>query len=46
MVDTVGLNYQEFEKLYSKQKLDDAVLYAKDLKDRYTFLWLYYAYFR
>ena len=46
MVNTIGLNYQEFENLYSKQKLDDAILYAKDLKDRYTFLWLYYAYFR
>ncbi len=46
MLDTVGLDYQEFTTLYSKQKLDDAILYAKDLKDRYTFLWLYYAYFR
>lgn len=46
MVDAVGLNYQEFENLYSKEKLNDAILYAKDLKDRYTFLWLYYAYFR
>ncbi len=46
MVNAVGLDYQEFTNLYSKQKLDDAILYAKDLKDRYTFLWLYYAYFR
>ncbi|MBO5888705.1 MAG: sn-glycerol-1-phosphate dehydrogenase [Clostridia bacterium] len=46
MLNAVGLNYNEFENLYSKQKLDDAILYAKDLKDRYTFLWLYYAYFR
>ena len=40
------LSFSEFEKLYSKQKLDDEILYAKDLKDRYTVLWLYYAYFR
>lgn len=46
MLNIVGLDYKEFESLYSKQKLNDAILYAKDLKDRYTFLWLYYAYFR
>jgi glycerol-1-phosphate dehydrogenase [NAD(P)+] len=46
MLNTVGLDYKEFENLYSKQKLDDAILYAKDLKDRYTFLWLAYSYFR
>lgn len=46
MIDSVGLNYQEFINIYPEQKLNDAILYAKDLKDRYTFLWLYYAYFR
>ena len=46
MVTAVGLDYTEFEKLYSKEKLDGAILYAKDLKDRYTVLWLYYDYFR
>ena len=46
MVTAVGLDYREFEKLYSKEKLDGAILYAKDLKDRYTVLWLYYDYFR
>lgn len=46
MVTAVGLDYSEFEKLYSKEKLDGAILYAKDLKDRYTVLWLYYNYFR
>ena len=29
-----------------EKKIEDAVLYAKDLKDRYTVLWLYYNYFR
>ena len=28
------------------QKIKDAVLYAKDLKDRYTVLWLNYKYFK
>lgn len=46
MLCDIGLDYAEFERLYSKQKLADAILYAKDLKDRYTVLWLYYEYFR
>lgn len=46
MLDEVGLKYSDFEELYGKKKIDDAVLYAKDLKDRYTILWLYYTYFR
>ena len=33
---------QEFHKLYSDKKIDDAIWYAKELKDRYTVLWLYY----
>ena len=30
---------------YGKEKIADALLYAKDLKDRYTILWLNYFYF-
>ncbi len=45
MIERVGLDYSEFEKLYGKEKITDAVLYAKDLKDRYTVLWLAYKYF-
>jgi glycerol-1-phosphate dehydrogenase [NAD(P)+] len=41
MLGSVGLNMKEFEKMYSKEKLDDGVRYAKDLKDRYTVLWMY-----
>lgn len=36
------LDMGEFYALYGREKLLDAVLYAKDLKDRYTVLWLYY----
>ena len=36
------LHMDEFYKLYNKEKLQNAVLYAKELKDRYTVLWLYY----
>ena len=42
MLDLVGLNINEFYTLYGKKKINDAVLYAKDLKDRYTILWLNY----
>ena len=42
MLSVVGLDIEEFYKLYGEQKIEDAMLYAKDLKDRYTVLWLYY----
>lgn len=45
MIERVGLDYSEFGKLYGKDKIADAILYAKDLKDRYTVLWLAYKYF-
>ena len=46
MVEAVGLNYQDFVNLYGQKKINDGVLYAKDLKDRYSALWLYYEFFR
>ena len=42
---SVGLDISEFEKMYGKQKLENAKWFAKDLKDRYTVLWLYYSLF-
>jgi len=42
MLALVNLDMGEFYRLYSPEKLRDAVLYAKDLKDRYTVLWLHY----
>ena len=40
----VSVNYgkRTFYKLYSAEKMNDAVHYAKELKDRYTVLWMYY----
>lgn len=38
----VGLDYSEFLSYYGEDKIKDAVKYAKDLKDRYTFLWMLY----
>lgn len=42
MLSLVSLDMGEFYAHYSKDKIKDAVLYAKDLKDRYTVLWLSY----
>lgn len=42
MLSLVGLDMKEFYALYGKQKIRSAILYAKDLKDRYTVLWTYY----
>lgn len=42
LLSLVELNTKDFYSLYSKEKIKDAVLYSKDLKDRYTVLWLYY----
>ena len=39
---SVGLPMEAFEKAYSQEKIQNALFYAKDLKDRYTVLWLYY----
>lgn len=39
----VGLDVNELYKTYTHAHIKDAYLYAKDLKDRYTVLWLYNA---
>ena len=43
MLGSVDLPIADFEAFYSAEKRHDALYYAKDLKDRYTVLWLYYA---
>ncbi len=42
MLEIAGIDIREFYDLYGAEKINNAVLYAKDLKDRYTVLWLYY----
>ena len=42
MLSAVGLEMKEFHALYSEKKIADAILYAKELKDRYTVLWMHY----
>ncbi|MBQ8344733.1 MAG: sn-glycerol-1-phosphate dehydrogenase [Clostridia bacterium] len=42
LTEKIGLSYDKYVALYGQKKLEDAHLYAKDLKDRYSVLWLYY----
>ena len=42
MLRLVGLDLSDFHKKYGTEKINDAISYAKDLKDRYTVLWMYY----
>lgn len=41
-IKSVGLDIEEFKKEYNEKKIQDAIWFAKDLKDRYTVLWLYF----
>ena len=40
ILSLVELDISEFYRLYGLGKIEKAVLYAKDLKDRYTVLWM------
>lgn len=42
LLSLVGLDIKEYYELYGNEKIEKAVKYAKDLKDRYTVLWLNY----
>ena len=42
LCERVGLDYATYTSLYGDEKIADAILYAKDLKDRYTVLWMNY----
>ena len=42
MLEGIALPLADFEALYDEGKRADAVRYAKDLKDRYSVLWLYH----
>ncbi len=46
LIEKVGLSYNSFKKLYGRKKIKDGCLYAKDLKDRYSVLWLFYSFFK
>ncbi len=40
---SVEMDIAEFEALYGAAKIDAALKFGKDLKDRYSVLWLYYS---
>ena len=42
ILSDVGLDINDFFMRYGRQHIRDAVKYAKELKDRYTCLWLNY----
>ena len=42
MLAAVGMSMDEFYKSYDADKIAKAIVYAKDLKDRYTVLWMHY----
>ncbi len=46
IIGRVGLSMEDFYKMYDAKDIENAVLYAKDLKDRYTVLWMYYDFLR
>ena len=46
MFTDAGFVMEEFEGMYGAKKIRDAMFYGKDLKDRYSVLWPYYALIR
>lgn len=42
LLKKVELDYQDFINFYGEKNILNAVMYAKDLKDRFTVLWLNY----
>ncbi len=45
ILSNIGFDLKNFYDFYGDKKIADAVIYAKDLKDRYTVLWMYYDFF-
>ena len=45
MVEAVGLSMEELYATYGIPHIEDAIRYAKDLKDRYSVLWVYDLYY-
>jgi glycerol-1-phosphate dehydrogenase [NAD(P)+] len=44
LIRRIGLDISHFESFYGSKKIENGMFFAKDLKDRYTVLWLYYMY--
>ena len=41
MLTEVGFDLDEFKNIYGKEKIENSVWFGKDLKDRYSVLWLW-----
>jgi len=41
MAESIGLSMEAFDAFYGTEKITDGIGYAKDLKDRYSVLWLF-----
>ena len=46
LVERIGLSCRHFREFYGDRKINAGLAYAKDLKDRYTVLWMYDDLFR
>ena len=42
MLTDVGFDLSAFEAMYGEEKIQNGIWFAKDLKDRYSVLWLYF----
>lgn len=42
ILEEIGFRMPDFYAFYGEEKIANAIRYAKDLKDRYTVLWMYY----
>jgi len=42
IIENIGLDLKDYEAIYGEEKIRKSVLYAKDIKDRYSVLWVYY----
>ena len=45
MLEAVGFDMSAFERMYGARKIQNSIWFGKDLKDRYSVLWLYFALF-
>ena len=45
MLLRAGFDPEGQERMYGREKIRDAMFYGKDLKNRFTMLWIYYSLF-
>lgn len=45
MLSDAGFDMDAFEKMYGRETIEEGIWFGKDLKDRYSVLWLYFRLF-